>query len=731
MAELHAALRAAVSIGDAQELRSLAGSADCRSELNKLFVDGLTPMHRIVDVRCNKQALGDVVSTLIHLGADFDIRSTEGLNVPVYCASRDNFPAVKAIVTQLPTLAHSTDHVGFGLLHWACKQADLDAVEFLLSFNVDLNVMAANGDTPLHVLDYSREEAALRIWNTLVLHGAETVVSNAYDETAYTKRYARETVQLLPKWNELKFAQWHPINDLALKILGKEQGNQVIGYFKRGHEADAEHIGSAFFEVLRRKFHPATVGSAVSIIDTMFVDVTECVGGGRIRSMQNRLGRRSSAISVDSDCLSDPTWSVCIGSLVSSITRPSKRQPPRAVHAIKLGGVNPAQVGRDFIASCLVEYTHSRAEMRESAINAAHRLAGAYQLATLATTTPCVNDGPIAQCSLPVARSELEFVEKFGGAPQTLLFCGANKHMVGTIETLLEILHKTPVTLEVWLWEHERKEFQSMEEKYGGIGCLIFRSLDSVFDDIGKSDFALASVVDDALTFTIPNLRTNPATLAAFDEWIACFPTPLRYMEGSQETDTILIEVITSSVEHVAQVKKAARAFANECRSKLRDRLYLKSVKHTWSAPPKVVLGSDFGPTPAEAVETGASPAPSVSRAASATPECETPPNGQARADNKPQRNTSRCRYTFYCQHAVRQQCSFRHTEEELQYFATNRRAKRAYRTMACNDWIECAHKNTCNYAHSNSQGVCTACNEVGHLYNEKTCRAKLDAQPQ
>ncbi|KAG0308819.1 hypothetical protein BGZ99_001054 [Dissophora globulifera] len=83
---------------------------------------------------------------------------------PLEPAKSGSVEALQSALTNNPELISLKDDMGFTMLHWACDRGSLEKVKLLIeTYNVDVNVQDADGQTPLHC-------ASLADWPAVVAY---------------------------------------------------------------------------------------------------------------------------------------------------------------------------------------------------------------------------------------------------------------------------------------------------------------------------------------------------------------------------------------------------------------------------------------------------------------------------------------------------------------------------------------------------------------------------------
>lgn len=69
-------------------------------------------------------------------------------------AAAANSPEITELLIKYGANLKQTDNLGWSALHWAAKRLKLGCIEVLLEYDADINVLNANGDTPITSMLY-------------------------------------------------------------------------------------------------------------------------------------------------------------------------------------------------------------------------------------------------------------------------------------------------------------------------------------------------------------------------------------------------------------------------------------------------------------------------------------------------------------------------------------------------------------------------------------------------
>jgi len=93
----------------------------------------------------------DILEKLIKYKADVEISNNRGLNV-LHMAAQGNSPNILIYFKEKFNMnIQSVDEICSTPLHWACYSGSESALNFLLSWDINLNYKDKEGITPLHL----------------------------------------------------------------------------------------------------------------------------------------------------------------------------------------------------------------------------------------------------------------------------------------------------------------------------------------------------------------------------------------------------------------------------------------------------------------------------------------------------------------------------------------------------------------------------------------------------
>jgi len=93
----------------------------------------------------------ELINILIENGADVEVVNNRGLNM-LHFAAQGNQPVSLVYFKDKHFLnIHSMDELGSTILHWACYTSGEQAVDFILSWNIDIDHSDKEGITALHL----------------------------------------------------------------------------------------------------------------------------------------------------------------------------------------------------------------------------------------------------------------------------------------------------------------------------------------------------------------------------------------------------------------------------------------------------------------------------------------------------------------------------------------------------------------------------------------------------
>ena len=122
-----------------------------------------------------------ILKYLIELGADLDISNNRGRNV-LHFAAQGNQPASLIFFKEKYKLnLDSFDDCGARPLHWACYSNAFQAAEFLMSWEVDVNIRDNEGNTPLHLCVINNDKKLVKL---LQQHRGDPMIKNKKGESA-------------------------------------------------------------------------------------------------------------------------------------------------------------------------------------------------------------------------------------------------------------------------------------------------------------------------------------------------------------------------------------------------------------------------------------------------------------------------------------------------------------------------------------------------------------------
>ena len=150
---------------------------DFKEFINQKNQKGITALH-YASFKGNVK----IIHKLIEIGADISLCTGKFLNV-IHFACQGNKPNSltyfkyfheKEINLENKDSAESTP------LHWACYSSAIEAVNYLLFWNVEINCQDKDGNTPLHLAILG---GSIKIVRFLLQNGASTKIKNKKDET--------------------------------------------------------------------------------------------------------------------------------------------------------------------------------------------------------------------------------------------------------------------------------------------------------------------------------------------------------------------------------------------------------------------------------------------------------------------------------------------------------------------------------------------------------------------
>ena len=139
--------------------------------------DGNTPLH-FAAYRGNI----DIINELIKRGCDIEIKNNSGLTV-MHMAAQGDRPNVLVYFKEKYNLNYNDkDYSGSTPLHWACYMSSENALNYLISWIDDVNVIDNKGQTPLHIAIFSDR---INIIKKLLNKGADTSIRDSSGKTVY------------------------------------------------------------------------------------------------------------------------------------------------------------------------------------------------------------------------------------------------------------------------------------------------------------------------------------------------------------------------------------------------------------------------------------------------------------------------------------------------------------------------------------------------------------------
>ncbi len=93
----------------------------------------------------------ELIKKYIQLGADHEIMNNEGLNVLHIAAQGNQASSIVYFVEEKKMCLKKKDKVGSTPLHWACYIGAENAIDFIISYDIDINTQDNEGFTALHL----------------------------------------------------------------------------------------------------------------------------------------------------------------------------------------------------------------------------------------------------------------------------------------------------------------------------------------------------------------------------------------------------------------------------------------------------------------------------------------------------------------------------------------------------------------------------------------------------
>ena len=167
-----------------------------------------------------------IIKYLIELGADLDISNNRGLNV-LHFAAQGNQPASLIFFKEKYKLnLDSFDDCGARPLHWACYSNAFQAAEFLMSWEVDVNIRDNEGNTPLHLCVINNDKKLVKL---LQQHRVDPMIKNKKGESAITLAKLKHREGIL---NILEYKRRFELFEVKFPLakMKKKKTNKVAIY---------------------------------------------------------------------------------------------------------------------------------------------------------------------------------------------------------------------------------------------------------------------------------------------------------------------------------------------------------------------------------------------------------------------------------------------------------------------------------------------------------------------
>lgn len=163
--------------------------------------EGYTPLHFAA-----KGSNEKIVEILLNSGSFINARNVNGKTPLILAVENDQVKIVKVLLKYNPKVNYICtlgNEEGYTPLHFATKGTNEEIVDILLNSGADINAVARNGKTPLHL---SVESGCVNIVKRLLIYKPENVSCNSGVDEGYTplhtaaKESKEEIIELLLKY---------------------------------------------------------------------------------------------------------------------------------------------------------------------------------------------------------------------------------------------------------------------------------------------------------------------------------------------------------------------------------------------------------------------------------------------------------------------------------------------------------------------------------------------------
>ena len=183
------------------------GSNKVKNYINEKTNEGFTALHYAVNNGNIK-----IVNLLKDNGAKIEMTTNAGKNV-IHLAAEGNQPSMILYLMLNEALdINSVDENGSTPLHWACYSGSYEAVNYLISLNVNINALDKEKFTPLHLAVSNNRETIVRL---LLQKGVNKNILNCKNESPVDIARAKNYLNIVKL---LSTKDYNPLCSLELPI---------------------------------------------------------------------------------------------------------------------------------------------------------------------------------------------------------------------------------------------------------------------------------------------------------------------------------------------------------------------------------------------------------------------------------------------------------------------------------------------------------------------------------